>query len=405
MTKMEPGDKQFRTDAFNADQAQQANASKERGAAALGQGIAGGAQQYAQGQRWQAEQETQALKWQAEFQASQQAQAFRMNVENEKLEMDRVLNQTHMSEIELRKQEIGQRLQVQQAMIANGSLKEQLRAQKIDNDARELEYRQRVKSIEDEERGSYPLSREWLGLVGQAIGDTYYEVGKNGRVTPRQATSEEKRARQDKELLAQRRERGEMFTDIYSKILATSLSSGVKPEEAEAMATSIVDKIFGPSQTQTRAGVQQQAPAPRKAESSGEKSQPRVGQSKDQERYRIVQALAQPKYQVQTSDGVFKGISFDTLFPGGEPDHEFINQVTSTSSVLMESGGKDNAANRSEARWIVAALMSDYNRLTSDMKARGQKLSKDQISQLRIVFNAKLHGIGADRLLEALGDK
>ena len=110
MIQVEPGDKQFRTDAFNADQAQQANASTERGAAALGQGIAGGAQQYAQGKRWQAEQEAQALKWQAEFQASQQAQAFRMNIENEKLEMDRVVNQTHMSEIELRKQEIGQRM-------------------------------------------------------------------------------------------------------------------------------------------------------------------------------------------------------------------------------------------------------------------------------------------------------
>lgn len=331
-----------------------------------------------------------------------------MNIENEKLEMDRVVNQTHMSEIELRKQEIGQRMQVQQAMIANGSLKEQLRAQKIDNDAREFEYRQRVKAAEDEERGSYPLSREWLGLVGQAIGDTYYEVGKNGRVTPRQATEAEKTARQNKELLAQRKERGEMFTDVFSKIMATSLTSGVDAAEAERMATSIVDRVFGPNPNQT----QPQSKAPSASPSSGQGSQAkggepkgRVGQSKDQERYQIVQALAQPKYQAQTSDGVFKGISFDTLFPGGEPDFEFINQVTSTSSVIMESGGKENAANRHEARWLVASLVADYNRLAGDLRASGQKLSKDQISKLRIVFNSRLHGINPNHLADRFGDK
>lgn len=329
-----------------------------------------------------------------------------MNIENEKIEMDRVVNQIHMSEIELRNQEIGQRMQVQQAMIANGSLKEQLRAQKIDNDAREFEYRQRVKAAEDEERGSYPLSREWLGLVGQAIGDTYYEVGKNGRVTPRQATEAEKTARQNKELLAQRKERGEMFTDVFSKIMAASF--GTKPEEAETMANSIVDRVFGPNPNQP----QPQSKAPSASPSSGQGSQAkgsepkdRVGQSKNQERYQIVQALAQPKYQAQTSDGVFKGISFDTLFPGGEPDFEFISQVTSTSSVIMESGGKENAANRHEARWIVASLVADYNRLAGDLRASGQKLSKDQISKLRIVFNSRLHGISPERLADRFGDK
>lgn len=405
---MEPGDKQFRTDAFNADQAQQANASQERGAAALGQGIASGAQKYVEGKRWQAEQESQALRWQAEFQASQQAQAFRMGIDNEKLEMDRVLNQTHMSEIELRKQEIGQRLQVQQAMIANGSLAQQLRGQKIDNDLREVEYKQRVKAIEDEERGQFPLSREWLGLVGKAHGDTYYEVGKNGRVTARPATEAEKTASQNRELLSQRKERGEMFVDVYSKIMGTSLTSGISAEEAERMATSIVDKVFGPSPDQPRSSAQ----APQKSSTEplpdlrkGEAKPARVGQSKDRERYQVVQALSSPKYQAQTSEGAFKGISFDTLFPGGEPDLEFISQVTSTSSVLMESGGKENAANRSEARWLVASLVSDYNRLTSDLKAKGKKLSKEQISQLRIVFNARLHGISPERLADALGDK
>lgn len=405
MIQVEPGDKQFRTDAFNADQAQQANASKERGAAALGQGIAGGAQQYVQGKRWQAEQESQALRWQAEFQASQQAQAFKMNVENEKMQMDRVMSQVQLTEAELRKQEIGNRLQVQQAMIANGSMKEQLRAQKLDNDIRDLDYKQKVKEAENEERGNYPLSREWLGLVGQAIGDTYYEVGKNGRVTPRQATEAEKTARQNKDLLAQRKERGEMFTDVFSKIMATSLTSGVDAAEAERMATSIVDKVFGPAPGQ---GSQQsgQSEQPQRSQISPEKPAARnVGQSANQERYQIVQALAQPKYQVQTSEGAFKGISFDTLFPGGEPDNEFISQVTSTASVLMQQGGKDTDTNRSQARWIVASLVSDYNRLTSDMKAKGQRLSKEQISQLRVVFNAKLHGISPDRLAEALGGK
>jgi len=405
---MEPGDKQFRTDSFNAEQSQQANASQERGAAALGQGVAQGAQQYVQGKRWQAEQETKALQWQAEFTASERARAFQQTVESQKLDMERAYNHAQVADIEVRKQEALQRIQLQREMMANGSVAEQLRSAKLHNDTMEHQLAEAKKKQAAIDSGGIEMSAAILPHIGQVTEDGNKWVIEGGMVKPVKATAQEMeqyKAKQSQKVL---NDYGDFYANVFKTMSANAQMSGFKPDEITAAVQDIVDKVYGKGFAERQNGSRQQGYSqPSPSSSTGQASPPRtVGQSRDQERYNVVQSLNQPAWQVQLDDGSFKHITFDTLFPGGKPDNELIAQTQRTDSVLMKTGGGDSGVDRSGARMsVILPIVSDYNRLMSDMKAKGKTLSPEEMKQLRIIVNARLHGIPPSKLAQAFGDK
>lgn len=405
---MEPGDKQFRTDAFNAEQSQQANASQERGAAALGQGVAQGAQQYVQGKRWQAEQETKALQWQAEFTASERARAFQQTVETQKLDIERAYSHAQVADIEVRKQEAMTRLAMQREMMTNGSVAEQLRASKLHNDLMEQQLIESKKKQAALDQGGMEMTPTLMQHIGQVTEDGQKFVVDGGMVKLVKASPQEIAQHKERQNQKALNDYGDFYANVFKVMTTNAQMSGFKPEEITAAVQDIVDKVYGKGFAQRQTGQSQQGYSqPSPSTSTGQASPPRtVGQSRDQERYSIVQSLNQPAWQVQLEDGSFKHLTFDTLFPGGKPDNELIGQAMKTNSVLMKTGGGDSDSDRSNARMMVLMpIVSDYNRLVSDMKAKGKTLSPEEMKQLRIIVNARLHGIPPSKLAQAFGDK
>ena len=407
---MEPGDKQFRTDSFNAEQSQQANASQERGAAALGQGVAQGAQQYVQGKRWQAEQETKALQWQAEFTASERARAFQQTVESQKMDMERAMNHAQVADIEVRKQEALTRMQMQREMMANGSLAEQLRGAKLHNDSIEQQLADAKKKQAAIDSGGIEMSAAILPHIGQ-ITDAGDKITVDGGVVKLVKASQEEiaqhKAKQSQKVL---NDYGDFYANVFKTMSANAQLSGFTPDQITSQVQGIVDKVYGPGFAERQGGQGQGQPSysqPSPSNRTGQAAPARtVGQSRDQERYSVVQSLNQPAWQVQTSNGDMKHITFDTLFPGGTPDNSFIGDIMKTDSVLMKVGGSDSGSDRATARMgVMLPIVSEMNRRISEAKKNGKTLSNADMAKFRIYTNALLHGVDPGKLADAFGGK
>jgi hypothetical protein len=370
--------------------------------------VAQGAQQYVQGKRWQAEQETKALQWQAEFTASERARAFQQTVESQKLDMERAYNHAQVADIEVRKQEALQRIQLQREMMANGSVAEQLRSAKLHNDSIEQQLAEAKKKQAAIDSGGIEMSAAILPHIGQVTEDGNKWVIEGGMVKPVKATAQEMeqyKAKQSQKVL---NDYGDFYANVFKTMSANAQMSGFKPDEITAAVQDIVDKVYGKGFAQRQAGQGQQGYSqPSPSTSTGQASPPRtVGQSRDQERYNVVQSLNQPAWQVQTSNGDMKHITFDTLFPGGTPDNSFISDIMKTDSVLMKVGGSDSGSDRSTARMsVMLPIVSEMNRRISEAKKNGKTLSNADMAKFRIYTNALLHGVDPGKLADAFGGK
>lgn len=411
---MEPGDKQFRTDAFNAEQSQQANASRERGAAALGQGIGQAGQGIAQG-----------IRWHQEFQASQQAKAFQQSVELERLNMDRMTNQVHMSVMQVQKEEYAAKLQAAQALAQSGIVASQAKMAKLQADMVEFELAQKKKQEEERSQGKFDLSAAVLQAIMR--GDTIpssspgsYDIPvidkQTGLAQFRRATPEEVARSESRAKMSSQKEED----DVWNDAMKATAGEFMTIEDREAFANKRVAayrESLGlkpkPSQSDSGSGSAPRSVSPSPDSPSSQPSKPsRVGMSKDQERYRLDRALSFPAFEMQLGSGQESiPVNFDTLFtrkPNGDlaPNQEAFERLAAPSGksggVLQALGGGNNSLSPMVYQERLRSAYYEGKMAIENMQAKGKKVDPNALAR---IVNAILHGQDPRELLYRAGGK
>jgi len=285
---------------------------------------------------------------------------------------------------------------------------EQLRSAKLHNDSIEQQLAEAKKKQAAIDSGGIEMSAAILPHIGQVTEDGNKWVIEGGMVKPVKATAQEMeqyKAKQSQKVL---NDYGDFYANVFKTMSSNAALSGFTPEQINSQVQDIVDKVYGKGFAGRQNGSGQQGYSqPSPSTSAGQASPPRtVGQSRDQERYNVVQSLNQPAWQVQTSNGDMKHITFDTLFPGGTPDNSFISDIMKTDSVLMKVGGSDSGSDRATARMgVMLPIVSEMNRRISEAKKNGKTLSNADMAKFRIYTNALLHGVDPGKLADAFGGK